>query len=205
MLYRQHFDVSLGLLLDRSVITWRRVENHQSGCPEVPGEPPGPVAPDTVPAAAPPQAAASSAAVHPASAGQVRPPVKLVPAPPPGPPPAAVPAAPPGFPFDVGPQGPPPVVPVCQKDAATSPADVGTATFVGQVLSAEVFLLWCRQTIDNFESYMANSQPADQDRIRECLRELSDKVRTGERVKAMGEVSLEVACYFGFGVIASVT
>ena len=33
--YQKYFDTRLGLLPDRSVITFRRIENHQHGCPEV--------------------------------------------------------------------------------------------------------------------------------------------------------------------------
>ena len=33
--YQKYFDQRLGLLPDRSVITFRRIENHQHGCPEV--------------------------------------------------------------------------------------------------------------------------------------------------------------------------
>ena len=32
--YGKYFDQRLGLLPDRSVITFRRIENHQHGCPE---------------------------------------------------------------------------------------------------------------------------------------------------------------------------
>ena len=32
--YQKYFDTRLGLLPDRSVVTFRRIENHQHGCPE---------------------------------------------------------------------------------------------------------------------------------------------------------------------------
>ena len=84
-------------------------------------------------------------------------------------------------------------MPVAQLDRAVSPFEVGPGV-VRQVASAETFLQWCRVTIDHhFEEYMERSPLYIADRIRETLRELSDKVREGARVQAMGEVSLEVA------------
>ena len=45
--------------------------------------------------------------------------------------------------------------------------------------------------IDNFEQYMERSSVENQVRICETLRELAAKVRQGEKVQAMAEVSLE--------------
>ena len=73
---------------------------------------------------------------------------------------------------------------------------------MSQVSSAEEFLKWCRLTIDNYERYMQASSDEDQVRIRETLRELAAKVRQGENVQAMAEVSLEAAgslCIFCCG------
>ena len=66
------------------------------------------------------------------------------------------------------------------------------------VTSAEEFLQWCRLTIDRFEEYMERSTPDIADQIRETLRELSDKVREGVRVAAMGRVSPEVAASLSY-------
>ena len=44
-----------------------------------------------------------------------------------------------------------------------------------------------------FEEYMDDASAEEQDKIHNILCELSDKVRQGEHVQAMGEVSLEVA------------
>ena len=78
-------------------------------------------------------------------------------------------------------------------DKALSPDQVPQDAYVAQVASAEAFLKWCRLTIDNLENYMQGSSDEDQVRIRETLRELAFKVRHGEKVQAMAEVSLEAA------------
>ena len=89
--------------------------------------------------------------------------------------------------------GPEPKVPMMVLDEAVSPDQVHQEAYVNQVDSAEVFLQWCRVAIDNFERYMQGLSNEDQKRIRETLRELAAKVRQGEKVQAMAEVSLEVA------------
>ena len=74
-----------------------------------------------------------------------------------------------------------------------SPADVGQDAFVTQVASADMFLQQCRAMIESFDVRMQNSAPEVQGTIREVLAELVEKVKEGERVQAMGEVSLEAA------------
>ena len=78
------------------------------------------------------------------------------------------------------------------------PFDVGhAAVFQSQVCSAQMFLdSRCHLTIDNFDRLMQVSPPELQGQIDGMLAELSDKVKEGERVQAMGEVSLEVAALF---------
>ena len=190
--YLKYFDKKRGK--DRSVITWRRIENHVLGCPELMQRRPadhcgsGPARHRGAPEAAPPPGP---------------------PRPPPGPPPPEllqkrVQAMAPLllkeelalFPDSegTGPMlGPVPEAPMVVPDEALSPDQVQQDAFVSQVASAEVFLQWCRLAIDNFELYMQGSSHEVQVRIRETLRELAFKVRHGEKVQAMAEVSLEAA------------
>ena len=188
--YPKYFDKTKGKLPDRSVITWRRIENHVEGCPEVMQSGPAESTTPRAPEAAPP----------PGRPGPVLPP---------GPPPPELQAPasaplpdepPPPFP-DQGPEpplsaptlGPLPEVPTVAPDKALSPDQVHQEAYVGQVASVEMFLKWCRLTIDNFEKYMQGSSDQHQVRIRETLRELAAKVRQGENAQAMAEVSLEAA------------
>ena len=118
------------------------------------------------------------------------PPPELQPVPAPAPPLPK--EEPPLFPDSEGEvPGPVPEVPTVAPDNALSPDQVQQDAFVSQVASAEVFLQWCRLAIDNFERYMQGLSDEDQVRIRETLRELAAKVRQGENVQAMAEVSLE--------------
>ena len=184
--YLKYFDKKRSKLPDRSLITWRRIENHILGCPELIQRRPVDHRHRGAPEAAPPPG----------------------PRPPPGPPPRELlkwvqAPAPlllkeelPLFPDSEGEVpmlGPVPEVPTVAPDEALSPDQVQQAACVSQVASAEVFLQWCRLAIDNFERYMQGSSDEDQVRIRETLRELAAKVRQGEKVQAMAEVSLEVA------------
>ena len=182
--YLKYFDKKRSKLPDRSVITWRRIENHILGCQELIQRRPVDHRHRGAPEAAPPPG----------------------PRPPPGPPPRELlkrVQAPallllkeelPPFPDSEGEVpmlGPVPKVPMMVPDEALSPDQVDQEAYVKQVSSAEVFLQWCRSAIDNLQSYMQGSSNEDQDRIRETLRELAAKVRQGEKVQAMAEVSLE--------------
>ena len=59
------------------------------------------------------------------------------------------------------------------------------------VASVDKFLQWCRAAIVTFEAFMAESPPTDRTQICASLRELAEKVKQGEHVKAMSEISLE--------------
>ena len=134
-------------------------------------------------AAAGPEAAAGAAAPGAAEAGA-------------GPGPAAAEEELPPFPdseAEVPMLGPEPKVPMMVLDEAVSPDQVHQEAYVNQVDSAEVFLQWCRVAIDSLERYMQGLSNEDQKRIRETLRELAAKVRQGEKVQAMAQVSLEAA------------
>ena len=88
-------------------------------------------------------------------------------------------------------QGPPPTMPSAAPPVEASPSDVGLRAHVTTVGIVHAFLQWCRVAIDSFETYMAQSSPADQEHIYVRLSELAEKVKQGEHVKAMPEVSLE--------------
>ena len=77
---------------------------------------------------------------------------------------------------------------------------------MAHVVSADMFLQWCRKAIDSFDEYMQVSPPDVQDKIREVLGELAGKVKEGARVQAIGEASPEVAAplYLVFDVIIPV-
>ena len=175
--YLKYFDKEGSKLPDRSVITWRRIENHLYGCPEVmqsgPAESTTPRAPEAAPLPGPP------------------PPPELQPVPAPAPP--LLKEELPPIPEDKfnGPKMVVPQVPMVAPDNGSSPDMCRKDAYVGQVASAEVFLEWCRRMIDGFEHFMGQSSPVDQVRIQETLRELAAKVRQGEKVQAMAEVSLE--------------
>ncbi len=71
--------------------------------------------------------------------------------------------------------------------------------------NANVFLDWCQVMIDDFENMMLGAPQETQERIRVTLGELSQKVRAGEQVRALGQLSLEASVvHFRSGVIIPV-
>ena len=82
-------------------------------------------------------------------------------------------------------------MPSAAPPVAVSPGDVGKKVHVTAVASVDVFLQWCRVAIDTCETFMADLSPTDRTQICAHLSELAEKVKQGEHVKAMSEVSLE--------------
>ncbi|MDA8583630.1 hypothetical protein N9L68_05335 [bacterium] len=101
---------------------------------------------------------------------------------------------------------PGPPTPQNQHDRAVSPFGVVGELYVQQVDSANMFLTWCRQAIDNFDEFMETSALDDKIQIRKTLQELAAKVKEGTRVQALGELSQQVASplYLVFEVIIPV-
>ena len=80
-------------------------------------------------------------------------------------------------------------MPRAAPPVTASPGEV--EVHVTTVASVDAFLQWCRVATDNSETIMADSSPTNRVHIFMHLSELAEKVKQGEHVKALSEVSLE--------------
>ena len=83
------------------------------------------------------------------------------------------------------------MMPSAAPPVAVSPGDSPKKVHVTAVASVDVFLDWCRVAIDTCETFMEGLNPTVRTQICAHLSELAEKVKQGEHVKAMSEVSLE--------------